>query len=213
MTNEKTIRSYVKDVESFLQYMEQNDLKIGMIKEVNVRRYHLYLTENGYSGHTLARKNSALRLFFKYARKQGLMTINPMEDIKQPKVTKRESALTKEEITELESVVLQPRDQLLLRLLLHEDVKIAEVIAAKKGDYKETQGILYLGKRAVTISEMTRQLLALVTGAEDDYLITSAKDKPLTESGVYFILKNYFKAIGRSDLRPIDLVKTSVNIG
>lgn len=208
MTNEKTIRGYVKDVESFFHYMDSNDLKIGGIKEVHIKRFNLELAEQHYSNHTIARKNSALRLFFRYVRKQGIITQNPIEDIRQPTLQQRETPLSIEEVQLMEDTMQSSRDRLLLRLLFHEGAKISEVVSCKIGDYNRAQGILYLHKRAVTVSEESKKLIEQMIGDDTTYLISGLKNKPLSESGVYFILKNYFKAINRPDLRPIDLVKS-----
>ena len=206
--NEKTIRGYVKDVESFLHAMDQGELKIGQVKEVHIKKYNLDLADQHYSNHTIARKNSALRLFFKYLRKQGIVTGNPMEDIKQPSLPKRQPEITSEEEIQMKELMQSPRDRLLFQLLLHEGVKIPEVLTCTKGDYHEMQGILYLSKRAITISEDTKMLITEIPGDSDTLLVSGSKNKPLTESGIYYILKRYFKAVNRPDLRPIDLVKS-----
>lgn len=205
--NEKTIRAYVKDVESFLTYIKEEEIQIGQIKEIHVKKYNLFLAENQYSNHTIARKSSALRLFFKYLRKQGIMQGNPMEDIKQPQLLQRESKISEDEQQQLEEIIESPRDKLLFRLLLHEGLRISEVLSCAKKHYHHAQGIIYLPNRAVTLSEGTKKMVESIKGDEETLLICGAKNKALTESGIYFILKRYFREVNRPDLRPIDLIK------
>ena len=73
MKNEKTVKGYVKDIELFLHFLTHENIKLIQTKEIHIRQFNYSLKEKGYSEHTIARKNSALRLFFKFLRKQGAM--------------------------------------------------------------------------------------------------------------------------------------------
>jgi len=177
---------------------------------MQIKRYQIMLTEKGYSNHTIARKISALRLYFKHLRKEGIMTHNPIEEIKQPILEKRESKMTMEEAEKLKELMKRDeRDFLIFCLLFTEKIKLSELITIKQKDYNLHQGILYLQKRALSLQEETKRTIQnyLKEGENDSFLVKSLKGKPLTEPGAYFIVKGYLKEIGRDDLRPIDLVK------
>lgn len=198
-------------MEDFLDFVEKEGVKISQIKEMQIKRYQIALTEKEYSNHTIARKISALRLYFKHLRKEGVMVHNPMEDIKQPMLEKRENKLTEEEANRLKDMMKEnERDLLLFCLIYNEKIKISDVITIKHQDYNQSQGILYLNKRALSIQNETKILIeGKIEKQQSDelFLVNSLKGKALTEPGAYFIIKEYLKKIDRSDLRPIDLIK------
>jgi hypothetical protein len=46
--------------------------------------------------------------------------------------------------------------------------------------------------------------------SDSGYIFKSKNGKPLTESGAYYIIKNYINELNIENLRPIDLVKEEV---
>lgn len=60
------------------------------------------LKNSGKSRATANRKLSSIRTFYKYLIKQGLISVNPTEDIKSPKIERKKlEYLTIEEVEEL----------------------------------------------------------------------------------------------------------------
>jgi site-specific recombinase XerD len=207
---EKTINGYLNDLKLFDEYIEKENIKVAQIKETQIKRFLLFLAEKGYSNHSIARKLSALRLYFKHLRKEGIMLHNPMEDIKQPMTEKREVQLTDEEVKKMKELMREnERDFLLFLLVFDEKIKVSDVISIQVKDYQLQQGILYLMKRAISLSEETNHYLKtyIQNMQPEDMLMKNQKNKPLSESGAYFILKNYLKKINRNDVRPLDLSK------
>lgn len=182
-------------------------MKIIQTKEIHIRRFNYHLKESGYSEYTIARKNSSLRLFFKFLRKQGAMNTNPIEDIKQPKIEKREKFWKDEEIKKIEEIIEDQRDLLLFSFLYRDKIRLSKIVTLKLEHYKKEQGILYIpNHEAIVLSEETKRLIEkLKLFNQHDYFFYNKHGKPLTESGAYFILKEYFKKAGLKELRPIDL--------
>lgn len=205
--NPKTVHGYIRDIETFTSFIEQEGVGIAKIRETHIKKFNLHLVELGYSNHTIARKNSSLRLYMKYLRKQGVMVENPMEDIKQPKMTKRNSGLDDIDIDLMEQKTKHPRDQLLLSLAYYDKIKLSFIIKLRKDQYDQQQGILYVGKTAVLLHEKTKRALNAMPACNSDFLIVNQHQKPLSESGAYYIVKTYFEEIGKPSLRPIDLYK------
>lgn len=199
----------MKDVELFTNFVDKEGLRVVNLKETHIKKFNLHLNELGYSNHTIARKNSSLRIYFKYMRKEGFMVGNPMEDIKQPNLPKRENGLTAEDFRLMEEKAENgaTRDLILLSLAYYDKVKISEIIKLKREAFEKQQGILYLEKKAVILNNKTKNLLENAKGDEEGYLVVNQHNKPLSESGAYFILKNYFDGIGKPELRPVDLYR------
>lgn len=209
--NKKTVNGYLKDVDDFLLFLQNKDIGISEVRESSIKEYNLFLKEEGYSNHTVARKNSSLRLYFKFMRKLGLMTNNPMEDIKQPKLVERKSQLSLDDFYKLFEIAKCKRDILILSLCYFDKVKVSDLVKIKVGQYNKEQGILYLGKRAVLVHQETKKnidsYINELEKEEFELLLVNQHGKELSVSGVYFLLKKYFEEIGKSDLRPIDLYK------
>lgn len=208
--NEKTINGYIKDVELFKEFLNENKIKDNEVKHVNIKQYQIKLTEMGYSNHTIARKISSLRLYFKYLRKSGVMENNPLEDVKQPILEKRDDKLSEEKWNEIKILLEgKERDLLMMYFIYKEKIKIKELIEIRVKDYNKEQGILYLKKRAISLEEETKEILNTYLGEkeEEKFIFESSRESKLTEPGAYFIIKTYLKKVGCENLRPIDLVK------
>ena len=97
--SENTCRGYRNDLEGFLQYLARNRLKgsqrsqkidqieIDGVDSISIRGYLGWL-HAGKKKTTIARKLSAVRSFFKYLVKHGVITDNPAESILTPKQDK-----------------------------------------------------------------------------------------------------------------------------
>lgn len=198
-------------MEHFLSFLDKTETKIIHVKESHIKRFIISLKDQGVSNHTIARKNSALRWYFKFLRKSGMMVENPMEDIKQPELEKRKTAISDEEIDQLETFIRlggKTRDLAIFYLLWYEKIKLSEIVQIKKEDFNIKQSILYLHNKAILISDKTHDLLKEeCEKTENGYLFKNERNKPLTESGAYFILKTFLRQVERPDIRPIDLSK------
>lgn len=197
----------MKDIELFSAFLETEVVSIAKVKETHIKKFNLHLHDLGYSNHTIARKNSSLRLYLKFLRKEGVMVHNPMEDIKQPKLGVREERFTEEDFHLLLQETLHPRDQLLLSLTFLDKIKVRDILKLKKNHYEKNQGILYLPKKAVLVHAQSKVLLDRLFEEENEYFVFNQHGKPLTESGAYFVFKQFFEKIGKPELRPIDVYK------
>lgn len=207
--NAQTKDGYKKDIEQFVSYCKEQELETKEVKEMHIKQYVMRLKEKGLSSHTIGRKCSSLRFYFKYMRKAGEMVHNPMEDIKQPRMESQKQKVTEE----MWETIIEPiqeegneRDLLLMYLLHYDKIKISEIVGLQTEQYKEMQGILYLGKRAVPLHEKTKQVLDnYIKQVKTDYLFTNQHQKPLTKPGAYFVVKTHLKQAGLETVRPIDL--------
>lgn len=193
----------------FVEHIKQEDIPWQSVKERHIKNYNMNMKQIGYSDHSIARKNSSIRLFLKHLRKQGIMLHNPMEDIRQPLLQKREVQLTEEEKEQLaEKMKAEARDYLIYTLLSKEKLKVSEIIELKWEQINQQNLIIYLPKRAVSIQLDTLQVLEeMRTDEVGGYILKNQHGKPLSVNGVHFILKKYFKEINREDIRPNDLAK------
>src|SRR5665648_330205 len=88
--SQHTVRSYKNDLEQFLHWITPQDLasRPEEITPVHVRAWMISLLEGGYSSVSVHRKVSALRAFFRYLRKHGMISGDPMARVILPKRAK-----------------------------------------------------------------------------------------------------------------------------
>jgi integrase/recombinase XerC len=86
-----TVRSYQNDLDQFFAFMEKPgpELLPSEISSYNVRAWIVSLMDNGISSSTVHRKISCLRVFFRYLRKESVITHDPMDKVVLPKRKKK----------------------------------------------------------------------------------------------------------------------------
>lgn len=218
-TNQQTIEGYLRDASDFHLYADTVCDSWELLKERHIKNYLLNLKKEGFSEHSIARKSSAIRLFLKFLRKEGLMIHNPMEDIVQPPIYERQVAMSEEEQQQLcELMRKDERDYALFLLLTLEKIKVSEIIELKWSHLQEENSILYSPKtdsKRIIKEETLLALQAYRVMQENGELtmFLSRKKKKVTVNGLHHILNGYFKQIDRQDLRPIDLTKIPFDLG
>lgn len=152
-----TVLSYTHDLSQFADYLVQ--LEGGIVPEKaerdHVRRWMASLMEEDDSTRTVARKLSALRTFYRYLQKQGVVEKSPMRDIALPKIHKslptfvrpaEMDALLDEKVSDDDFPAL--RDHLILSILYMTGMRRAELVGLLDSDV-DTQAMQFkvLGKR------------------------------------------------------------------
>ena len=84
-----TIESYLRDVSHFLAYLRRRRATLEALRPVDVRAYFSMLSTLGLQRSTLARRAYALRVFFRYAKKRGLISGDWESMIEAPRYRRR----------------------------------------------------------------------------------------------------------------------------
>ena len=96
--SDHTITSYKRDLSDFLNYLNTvYGLAIEKIDLIHARSYMVDLIENNLARSTVARKISAIKSFFKFLLKKGVVTNSPVHLLEIPKLTKRLPVFVKED--------------------------------------------------------------------------------------------------------------------
>lgn len=83
-----TIRSYAKDLSMFQEFLEEQNPNASWtaVEAEDVREWVIYLMdEQKMAASSVNRRLSAMRSFYKYLRRVGRVSINPMEKVVAPK--------------------------------------------------------------------------------------------------------------------------------
>lgn len=106
-----TLRNYQSDLEQFLFYLSPpntNPPALAKIDHRLIREYLAYLHDQRLEKSSVARKLAALRSFFKFCVREGLLRQNPAGPVATPKLPKRVPAvLSAEEINSFLDSVAQ----------------------------------------------------------------------------------------------------------
>lgn len=129
-----TVRNYSSDLIDFLNFLR--DKGVNSLKEVDrhiLRDYLSRLTDKGIVKASLARKLSAIRSFYRYLMREGILSQNPLEGTSSPKQDKRlPSFLTIEEVKRLLSApnLSTPqglRNRALIELIYASGLRVSEL--------------------------------------------------------------------------------------
>ncbi len=106
--SEATRRAYLGDLESFCRWAGRTGCTApGGVDRIVLRRYLAYLSTRGYARATVARKAAALRTYFDWCRRRGLVGEDPSRRLSSPGAGGRLPAVLSRR--ELE-VLLESRD-------------------------------------------------------------------------------------------------------
>jgi integrase/recombinase XerC len=210
--SDHTITSYKRDLSDFLNYLNTvYGLAIEKIDLIHARSYMVDLIENNLARSTVARKISAIKSFFKFLLKKGVVTNSPVHLLEIPKLTKRLPVFVKEDdISKLFSndnfnnSIEGLRDQLIMTLFYQTGIRLSELINIKERDVWDNE-IRVTGKRnKQRLIPLTPNLLKLITFYREEknrlfgshsYLILTDKGNKLYEKFVYRKVNNYLSLV------------------
>ena len=140
-----TVRNYTNDLlgnyqrgpeKGFFQFLRYKKIdSLGEVDKHVLREYISWLMEQGIIKASIARKLSAIRSFFRYLTREGILSTNPVEKLSSPKLDRRlPDFLT---IKEVEQLIQTPdlstpegqRDRALLELLYASGLRVSELVS------------------------------------------------------------------------------------
>ena len=163
-----TVEAYRRDLAAFFTWAERLGTSSPReVQRTTVRRYLAYLATRGFARRTIARRASALRRYFGWARRVGAVPNDPTAGLSAPRGEARLPRVLHPD--ELRSLLDEPasagpdgardlRDTALLELLYGSGLRVAEASALDVDDLELTQGrVRVWGKggkqRVVPLSE------------------------------------------------------------
>ena len=136
-----TVESYCRDLESFALYLEQSSVEdFKTVEESHIFDYLLALKDRGLKETSVARAFFALKVFFRFLKKEDLVEENACLYLQGPKLSKiLPSYLSQEEIAMLLDNVdtnspFAARDKAILELLYASGLRVSELCSLKISD-------------------------------------------------------------------------------
>ena len=132
--SEHTIRAYTGDIDQFLTYIERAKHQLDKVDHTLLRRYLSWLKTRDYAARSVARKEAALRTFFKFMEREGYVESNPTVLLSTPKLEKKLPRYLK--INLMEELLNAPdkneafgqRDSAILEILYGSGTRVSEVV-------------------------------------------------------------------------------------
>lgn len=157
-----TVTAYRDDLESFLKFIledyftiQRDNLDLKKVDHLTIRAYLAFLSRRKLAKSTIARQLSALRSFFKYLMREGVVPMNPARAVATPKKEKYLPAVL--QVTDVALLLDQPntekplgiRDRAWLELLYASGLRISELVGINFDDMELRSRLLKIrGKGA-----------------------------------------------------------------
>ena len=193
--SQNTIIAYTKDLSQFSTYI----LSVYQIREIEksdfqvIRSWIVYLVGESVSSVTINRKLSALKSFFRYLLKEGVIRENPMLKIIAPKSNKRLPEFVGKDNMEslfrdieFDEGFAGSRDKLIIEMLYFTGMRLSELINLKDTDIDiHSQRIKVLGKRN---KERIIPFSLVLQNSIESYIKIREKDIIHVEQNPYFFV-------------------------
>jgi integrase/recombinase XerC len=190
--SEHTVIAYKNDLSQFIAFAELLEISgFSSLRPAFIRSWIVELIENGCANKSVNRKLASLRTFYKWLRKEGLASTNPLLKLRGPKSEKRLPSFAKE--SDLKETNLSDyfsddfnglRDALMVEVFYQTGIRLSELINLKDGNVTN-DSIKVLGKR-------NKERIIPITAALFKKITTYRKVRNLTcgATTTLFVLEN-----------------------
>ncbi|MFY9113962.1 MAG: tyrosine recombinase XerC [Dethiobacteria bacterium] len=237
LSNEKnyshlTIRSYRTDLKQFIAFVEKECDKNEVNQKWVLRKFLANMMDRDYSRKTIARKLSAVRSFFKYLLKEGIVEEGYWANVMTPRLPRNlPKFLYYHEVDTLLSLpdpdtTLGCRDRAILELIYSSGIRVGELVNTtmesmfvdqrliKVTGKGSKERILPVGRKAIDAYMMyityAREKLLLrrnkdksTTGKKEKALFLNRFGQPLSDRGVRYIFDKYIsRASSKEGISP-----------
>ncbi len=215
--SDNTVAAYESDLKQWLSiFCERGITQLRQIERLHIIWVLAQMPEFGYKSATVFRKMAALRAFLKYLVAEGLLSVNPAEDMEMPKKGHRLPQVLS--LKEVESLLTAPdphkplgnRDRSLLEMLYATGMRVSEVIGLHVADLDMQQGLVRcMGKgekeRVVPVGDQALEAVhayllhsrpVLLGQTNCRLLFVNRRGRPLTRQTVWKLVKQYARQAG-----------------
>lgn len=203
-----TVTAYLKDVEGCLQHLEA--IPLEELTDNDIIRYLTVAKNTGYAPSSLSRKLAAIKVFFRFLKREKLIPKRLADEIDSPKLWKQIPQVLS--IEEVESLLAQPDTstpsgalfRAAFELLYSSGLRATEVCHIKIHDVGD-EFVRVMGKGskermvpvgAQAIRAIDTYLSSFRPNIDSPYLFLNAKGKPLERTGLWRSVKKYAARAG-----------------
>ncbi len=210
-SSKNTLESYLRDIGQFSSYCSINGMSgTETASSEDIQKFTKYLSALGKSQSTITRSVASLRCYYNFLCSKGIVSRNPITEVKVDSVHKKLPEILSEK--EVLLLLSQPsgndyksiRDKAMLELLYATGIKVSELIDLSVHEVNIQIGILNMQSakngRIVPIypgavKTLTNYILnvrpAIVSDPEVEKLFTNMNGEALSRQGFWKIVKHY----------------------
>ncbi|MBQ5441550.1 MAG: tyrosine recombinase [Firmicutes bacterium] len=213
---QNTVNAYIKDLEHFEEFVhDRGIMDMSDVSNADIVAYIMELKKEDKSRSTVNRKLTSIRTFYKFLLKEGRVKENPAENIKSPRIEKKDiEYLSIDDIDKLMSLpdesLKGKRDRAILELMYATGIRASELIDMRLDDCNMRMGFVkcsgeHSKARIIPIGRPARMALetyiydvrpAMLRGGTTDSLFVNYVGEPMTRQGLWKILKEYGDTAG-----------------
>jgi len=215
--SKNTLIAYSHDLTRFLDHLRQKGIQdILKVGKFDVRAFLLTLRRQKFSTRTIVRYLVAIRTFFRFIIQEGILEVNPAEELESPKMAKTlPQILTLKEVDQLleqpnSQNLLGVRDRALLEMLYATGMRVSELVQLQmnqinlEGGYVLVYGkgskerIVPLGSEAMKWVDLYLKTtrIKLAKGRESPFLFINRSGKGMTRQRFWRTIKVYGQRAG-----------------
>lgn len=208
--SKNTIVSYERDINQLVKYLDGKGKKLFDTNENDIVEYVEYMQLEGKSNATISRGIASIKAFYRYLVKHKMAEVNVAENVKVPKVEKKEPAILS--AVEIETLLEQPdtsdlkgqRDKAMLEVLYSTGIRVSELVSLNLDSLNINSGIIRVKKkskeRSIPLTNSAVRALKkyisdvrplMIKSEEETVLFINANGQKMTRQGFWKILKQY----------------------
>lgn len=213
-----TVVSYQRDIKSFVDYLsKENILRLNDVNSKWVQKYAATCHKQGLSGRTIARRVSAVKAWFRYLLKTGVVSENPVVGINVPKNRQRLPRVL--DVDQMNSLlrgdansIYDKRDLAMWELLYSSGLRVSELVSTDIADVDlAAQEIRVLGKgnkqRVVPIGRLALGAIAIwfsvrstfQTSGDEAACFLTHNGRRMTSRNIQLRLRRWAKKFGSDE--------------
>ncbi len=214
--SDNTVNAYMKDLEHFGDFVVSRGIdRIADVSNSDIVAYLMELKKQGRTRSTVNRRLTSIRTYYKFLLKEGKVKENPAEDIKSPRIEKKDiEFLSIDEVNRLMTLpdesIKGIRDRAILELMYATGIRASELIDMKLDDLNMRMGFVkctgeHSKARIIPIGRPARHALedyvydarpVLLKKSTSEKLFVNYAGESMTRQGLWKILKEYGEEAG-----------------
>ncbi|MDX9929746.1 MAG: tyrosine-type recombinase/integrase [Bacteroidales bacterium] len=224
-----TIRSYENDLDQFIAFVsvEGRIFDTGEVTSRDVRNWIVSMLDGGMTGVSVHRKISCLRAFYRFLRREGAVTTDPLERVVMPRRKKILPEFVPEQSLDrlLDSFEFGDnfegrRNKTIIEMLYLTGIRRSELTGLKLSDFDESRGTLrVLGKRnkerIIPLLDSFRDSLKYYleershVESEGDWFFVTGRGRRMYDKYVYNIVNRYLTMVTTIERRSPHVLRHS----
>ncbi len=200
--SDNTVSAYINDLNKYEEFLKKNILESDA---EDLEKYLKYI--GGMQSTTVAHKITAIKSYFNYNIKRGIVKSNPANKVSRPKLAKHlPEYLTEEEVSKLLDIEIKSsydfRNKTILELLYSSGIRISELVNIKTPNYDSEEclirimgkgskeRIIPLGDYAINImNDYMNNYRPLINKKFTDYIFINNRGDRISRQFIFKVIK------------------------